>query len=435
MAAIKVKKIERLEHSLEAQFPKAELDTLVEQEYQRLSKTQTLKGYRKGKVPVSAIKQHYGAAVKQQMAEQLMQKYFLSALQEKNLHAASPAHYQMINPDDKGQVKFSARFEVYPTIKLPKMTKLAITKPVCELDDATTERMITKLREQQASWEKVDRAAQEGDRVLMDYVGKLNGEAFDGGTADGAHLTLGAKQFIDGFEDGLIGIKSGESRSLPLTFPKEYHAEHLAGQDVVFEVKVHEVEAQKLPEADAEFVKKLGLASGEIAELVKELETTMERESAKAVQAKAKQAVFDALAEQCDFDLPHAMVDREIATLQQDMRRRFEQQGMKPNQLPELPREHFEDQASKRVKLGLIMSELIQVNKIEPEQAQVDAKIDEIAAQYQDGEQVKQWYHSHPEEMDKLKSVVVEDIAIDWVLAQAKVTEEKVDYESLMQQS
>jgi len=435
MAAVKVKKIERLEHSLETQFPKEELDALVEQEYQRLSKTQSIKGYRKGKVPMSAIKQHYGAGVKQQMMEQLMQRYFITALEEKDLHAASPAHYELTNLDDKGVVKFNARFEVYPTVKLPKISKLAITKNACDLDDAATERMVLKLREQQASWEKVDRVAQNGDRVLMDYVGKLNDEPFEGGTADGAHLTLGAKQFIDGFEDGLVGIKTGESRSLNLTFPKEYHAEKLAGQAVVFDVTVHAVEEQKLPEADAEFVKKLGLASGEMSDLVKELETTMVRESTKAIQGKAKQAVFDALSDQCEFDLPHAMIDREIASLQDDMRKRFEQQGMKPNQLPELPREHFEDQANKRVKLGLIMAELIRQNDIKPEQSHIDKKIDEIAAQYQDGDQVKQWYHSHPEEMEKLKSVVVEDIAIDWVLEQAKVTEEKVDYESLMQQS
>ena len=435
MASIKVKKIERLEHTLETNLPKAELNELIEQEFTRLAKTQDIKGYRKGKVPVSAIKQHYGNSVKQSMLEHLMEKYFVLSLKEKDLHAASPAQYEVINDEGDDTIRFSARFEVFPTIKLPKMSKLSITKPVCQLDDAATERMINKLREQQASWEKEDRAAKEGDRLLMDYVGKLNDEPFDGGTAEGAHLTLGAKQFIEGFEEGLIGVKAGEARSLNLTFPKAYHAEKLAGQAVVFDVTVHEVQAQILPEANEAFVKQLGIESGDIADLTKELESTMQRESTKAVTMKAKQAVFDALSEKCDFDLPHAMVDREIASLQQEMMRRFEQQGMKPNQLPELPREHFEDQANKRVKLGLIMSELVQENKMEPSEAQVLAKIDEIAVQYQDGEQVKQWYHSHPEEMDKLKSVVVEDMAIEWVLEQAKVTEENVDYETLMQQS
>lgn len=431
---INLEKIENLAHKLTLEIPESDIEAKLDIEASELAKTKQIKGYRKGKVPVAVIKQMFGQELRARILSQLMDQHFGLAAKEKGLKVASMPAYALLPSESEGLTRFSASFEIMPDIKLPSFKGLKVVCQKAEVNDEAVDRMLDKFREQHGQWEKVERAAALGDQVNMNFVGKLDGVPFEGGSADGSDLELGAGQFIEGFEDGLVGLSAGESKTLDLTFPKQYHAEELAGKAVTFDVSINHVNGKQLPELNEAFIKQLGINSGSVDELRTELRSTMEREAKKGEQQKAKQAVFDALSEKASFDLPLSLIDQEIMQMQKDMEKRMLESGGSKDKMPELPRGIFEEQATQRVKLGLLVTEIIKQHDIKVDEARLDETIATLAEQYQDAKQVIQWYNEHPEERQKLSSVVLEDQVVDLVKEKAKISEEIVTYEALLNQ-
>jgi trigger factor len=435
MTDVKVKKVEKLkqlERKLLVEIPEQKITEACHAELLKLAKTQSLKGFRKGKVPMSVVKKRFGQDVKMDIIRQLMQQYFYMAIQQEKLQPASAPAFDIVSEEPAKPLVFSAIFEVYPDIKLPTLKSLKVNHHVTEINAEAVTEMLEKLRKQHGEWADVDRASQEGDQVNMNYVGKLKGEAFEGGTANDANLELGSKQFIPGFEEGLVGLKAGDEKDVKLKFPKEYHAENLAGKAVVFEVKINKVQGKTLPELDETFVKKLGIESGKIDDLSAEIESTMIRESQKASQHQVKQEIFKAFADKAKVDIPNAMLDQEIAAMQDDMKTRLQQQGQASQNLPDFPREHFEEQAKQRVKLGLLINALIAEQGLKVDDEKMKQRIAEVAAQYDDPQEVISWYEQHEEQRRKLESLVLEDQVVEFMLNSAKITEKNVTYEELM---
>ena len=374
----------------------------------------------------------FGQELRQNILAHLMDRAYGQALEEKSLQAVSMPSFALI-PDGKAKMlTFSATFEIMPEIKLPAFKKLKVTRQVTSIDDVAVTSMLDKFRTQHGEWHAVERAAQMGDQVNLDYVGKLKGEPFEGGTAQDAELELGTGQFIEGFEEGLVDASIGDAMTLNLTFPKPYHSEALAGQKVTFDVKINGIKARELPELNEAFIQKLGIESGKLEDLQSELRSTMEREAEKASQQQVKSAVFKSLEEAASFDLPKALIDQEVHQMQQDMQQRFLSSGGTQDQLPDLPKTLFEAQATQRVKIGLLVAEVIKQHEIKVDQTRVDETIAKLAQQYQDAKEVIQWYNENDKERQKLASVVLEDQVVDLILDQAKVSEESVAYEALI---
>ncbi len=433
--AISVKKIEKgdgLTRKILIEIPAAAMTEKLDKEAKQLAKTKSLKGYRRGKVPLSVIKKMFGDELRRNILVELMEQAFEQALQEKDLRIASNPVYEEVLATKDDVIAFSASFEVLPDIKLPVFKKLKVTCIRTEVNDEAVNHVLERFRRQLGKWKVVERKAQKGDLVNMDYVGKLKGEAFDGGTARSVDLELGSKQFIEGFEEGLIGLKAGDEKDLKLKFPKTYHAEEVAGQKVTFEIKIHAVKSCEPAALDESFVREIGIASGKLEDLQTELLNTMVREAEEASKHHAKRAIFVALREQAKFDLPNALVDQEIHRMRHDIQQQFIKSGVKQAKIPELPRDILEVEAKQRVKTGLLLAETIKQHELKVDEERVDEAIVSLAHQYQDANEVIQWYNDNIEERRKLASVILEDQVVDLIRSQAKITEKFVDYEELL---
>jgi len=322
-------------------------------------------------------------------------------------------------------------FEVYPEVTLPDIRSLKLTRSVGQVTEEDVDKMIETLRRQRRTWEAVDREAAEGDRVVMDYTGTVEGKEFNGSQGSEVPVELGSGALIDGFEDGLTGVKAGEERVLDLQFPDGYHAKELAGKPVQFNAGVLRVEEPRLAEVDESFIRSFGVEEGGVEALRKEVHENMERELGDSVRGKVKQAVMDALRETCAPDLPKALVDNEVQGLMKQTRNGLTEKGAASVDL-KLDPSMFEEEARRRVALGLILAEIIKTNGMSADPEKVRARVQSIASTYQDPSQVTSWYYAEPGRLAEIESVVMEDQIVDWVMEQADVTDKPMTFDEVM---
>lgn len=420
-----------LERRLTVGVPAERVDKEVEARLAKAAKTIKLDGFRPGKVPVKVVKQRFGAGVRQEVLGEVMSQSYYEAIQQQSLRPAGQPSIEPKSTDAGRDLEFVATFEVYPDITLSSFSKITVEKPVATVTDADVEQMLETLRKQHAVYESVDRAAKLDDQVNIDYRGTRDGEAFDGGSAEGSNLVLGSGQMIPGFEDGIVGMQAGDSKELALTFPEDYHAEELKGASVIFSIKVNEVKEKKLPELDPDFFAKFGVKEGGLEAFSADIRENMERELKQGIKNRIKNQVMEGLLKIHDIQIPQALVKSEIDALRKQA---FQQFGAAAANFDAsiLPDDLFKSDAERRVSLGLLLAEVVKKQDIKPDAARVRAAIEEFAASYEEPEKVVEWYFSNEQQLASVESMVMEDMVIDRILEEAEVTERDASYEDVM---
>lgn len=407
--------------------PAQNLASQIEKRLAEAQKTMRIDGFRPGKVPMREVKRRFGGAVRNEVLGEVMRESFFKAIEQEKIEPAGMPQFEPKTVEDGKDFEFTATFDVYPEISLAAFDSINVEKLSAEVGDADIDQMIDTLRKQRATWAEKDGAAADGDRVNIDYEGFKGGEAFAGGSAKGQNLVLGSGSMIPGFEDGLKGKKAGEETTLKLTFPEDYHAEDLKGAAVEFKVTVNKVEAQQLPEVDAGFMEAFGVKDGDADKFRAEVRKNMERELKNAVTAKVKEQVMDGLVSAHDFEVPHALVHGEILRMRQQMVQQFGGgQQFDPSMLPE---ELFKDQAERSVRLGLVVREILEKNELKADADKVRARIEEIAEQYEEPQEVINYFYGNPQQLQQVEGAVLEEQVVELVLAGAKVSEKAVSYE------
>ncbi len=412
-----------LEHKMTVTFPSGDLNSSVDKRLNEIRRTVKMDGFRPGKVPLKLVKERHGGQVKQEVMGDVLQKAFYDAVDQEGLNVAGFPMFEDLNDAD-GEVKFTARFEVYPDITLPDFSKIEIESIKAEVTDKDVQNMITRLREQRMAWKPANgnKKAKMGEQVMIDFVGKIDGELFDGGSAENAPLELGSGRMIPSFEDQIVGMKKGEEKVIEVTFPEDYHAENLKGKTATFDITVHSVMTKVLPEIDEEFVASFGVEDGTEASLTKEIKASMEKELERAVENKNRAAVLEALQEAVEVALPKALVEQEAKTLMNRAKQNLQQQGMNVDDIP-MGIEQFEEEAQNRVKLGLVLGDIIKANNIEASDDDVNAYIADQASSYEDPSEVIDWYAKNPGATSEVRAILVENKVATHILSEAKVTE------------
>lgn len=427
---VSVETTQGLERRLTITVPAEKVDTAVKARLQQLAKTQRINGFRPGKVPVAVIKKRYGQAVRQEIAGEVMQRNFYEAIIKEKITPAGMPSFEMKKDVDGEDLQFVASFEVYPEVELKDLDKVAVDKPVVEITDKDLDNMMETLRKQHATWKEVKRKAKKDDRVTIDFVGTIDGEEFEGGKAENFTLEMGKGRMIPGFEEPIVGKKTGEDVVVDVTFPEDYHAEKLKGKAAQFAVKVNKVEELVLPDVDEAFVKLFGIEDGSVDALRAEVKKNMQRELDQALKNQVKEQVIKGLLEHNPVELPKALVEQEIDVLRKQALQRFG--ASQKGQMPQLPAELFEENARRRVSVGLLLGEVIKKNELKPDQAKVDALIETTASAYEDPAEVIAYYKGNKELMNQMHNVALEDQAVEWLLTQAKVTEVKKAFDEIM---
>jgi trigger factor len=422
----------QLERRLSVALPLEQIETEVESRLKRLARTVKVHGFRPGKVPLKVVAQQYGSNVREEVMGDALQKSFTDAVRQQNLRVAGYPRFE-VKPTapNAGQFEFSAIFEVYPEVQVGDLSKAAVERPTVQVGDAEVDKTLGILRKQHASFETVERGAAADDRISIDYLGTLGGVEFQGGSARGYSMVLGDGRMLQGFEEQVTGMKAGESRTFELTFPEDYHGSELAGKTATFEVTLNEVAEPRLPEADAEFARSLGIEDGDVASMRAEIKANLEREVKKRVQAKVRDQVMQALLANVQIDVPKALIAVELDNMQQQARADLQARGVNAANIP-LDTAMFEPQAKRRVALGLILGELVRAHGLTAKPEQVRAMVDEHAQSYEHPHEVLNWYYGNPERLREVESLALEDNVVQWVLAQVKVEDKPTAFDELM---
>jgi trigger factor len=412
-------------------FPKQNLEQEIEKRIKDLARRSKIDGFRPGKVPVRLIQQRYGQQVREEALDDIARKTFQDAVAQEKLHPAGYPSIEFKEESDAADIEFVVDFEVYPDINEVKVEGVQIEKLVAEVTETDVDNMINKLRDQRKTWQSVDRPAQEGDRVVIDFEGTLAGESepFKGGTGKDYPLVLGSKSFIDGFETALIGIKTEEHRAVQVTFPQDYDAE-MAGKEATFQVTAKSVNEPVLPEITEQFIHAFGVKDGTIESLRKEVRSNMERELRFTLKNKLKQQVMDSLLEANDIPIPESLVEEEAQRLKESFKENLSQQGYRGEM--NLPIDSFKENAHKRVKLGILLGEVVAKNGIRPDAQKVREAIEAIAATYEEQDEVIKWFYSNQENLRSVENTVIEEQVVEWILERVNVTEKAVDFSDIM---
>jgi len=422
-----------LEHKMTVTFPSDTLNTDVEKRLNEIRRTVKMDGFRPGKVPLNVVKKRHGAQVHQEVMGEALQKAFYDAVEKEALQVAGYPMFDELDDKD-GSVTFTARFEVYPEISVPEFSGVKVDVTEASVTDKDVENMITRLREQRMAWKPSKSAAKKaknGEQVIIDFVGKIDGEVFDGGSAENAPLELGSGRMIPGFEDDIIGMKKGEEKVIEVTFPEEYQADHLKGKKATFDITVHSISTKVLPEIDEEFVKSFGIEDGTEASLIKEIKDSMEKELSRAVESMNRTAALDALQTIVDVEMPKSLVDQEVKNLMDRAVQNLQQQGMKPEDV-NIEAAQFEEEAKNRVKLGLVLGDIIKTNNIEASNEEVEAYISEQASSYEDPAEVIGWYAQNPGARSEIRAVLVEGKVATKIIDEAKVKKVKKAFDEVI---
>lgn len=425
---VSVESVSSLERRVTVGVPAADVDVAVEQKLQETARRVKIDGFRPGKVPMKEVRRRFAKGIRDEVLGDLVNKSFYQAITTEKLNMAGMPHIAFTKDEPGQDVEYVATFEVFPEIEVKNLENISVEKPVAEINESDVDAMIEKLRQQRAVFVKTDDAAADGDQVTIDFVGSIAGEEFEGGTANGHRLALGSKSMIPGFEDGLVGVKAGEERVINVTFPESYHAEHLKGKEAQFKVSVSLVEKKQLPEVNEEFIKFFGVADGSVEAFRTEIKKNMERELKNAIKNKVKTQVFDGLIRENEIEVPKALVNQEIDRLRKQMMQQFGGQGANfdPSMLPA---ELFTDRATHSAKLGLLLSEFIRTSNIKVDAGRVRSTIEELAEPFEHPQEVVNWYYQNDQQLRQLEAAVLEDQAVEQILASAKTVEKASSYE------
>ncbi len=422
-----------LERRLDLSVVIADLDKEIDQRLKRIGKNFKMPGFRPGKVPANIVKQQYGDQAHYEALNEALERAFGETAKAQQLRVAGHPKIEPKTTESTTHLEFSAVFEVYPEIKLGELKDVEIERSVLEVGAAELDSTMAVLRKQRVRYEPIDRAAAKGDRVTIDFLGKKDGEPFQGGEAKDYPFVLGEGTMLADFEAAVTGLKASESKTFEMTFPADY-AKELAGQTVSFDITVKEVREAILPEVDAEFAKSLGVENGDIDKMRAKIETNLKREVKKRLQSKVKDQVMEALLKTNPIDVPNALVDMEIERLMQVARQDMEQRGgAKMKNFP-MQREWFVDQAKRRVSLGLILSEIVKVNELHAKSDQIKTIVDEAAQSYEHPEEVVRWYYAQPQRLAEIEGVAIEDNVVAWALSSSKVVDKPIAFDELMGQ-
>lgn len=422
-----------LERRVDLSIAIADVEKEMEQRLKRMGKNFKMAGFRPGKVPFSMVKQQYGEQARHEVLSEELDRVFGEAVTTQKMRVAGYPRIEPKNTESTTHLEFSAIFEIYPEFALGDMSTAEVERPVLEVSDTEIDKTIDILRKQRVSYADEDRAAAKEDRVVIDFLGKKDGVAFQGGEAKDYPFVLGQGMMLPDFENAVEGAKTGESKTFDLSFPADYHAADLAGQTVQFEITVKQVQAPKLPEVDAEFAIGMGIADGDVAKMRAEIEANLKREVKRRIEGKLKDQVMEALIKSNPISVPSALVDMEIQRLMQVARQDMEQRGMKVKDMPIQP-EWFADQAKRRVTLGLILAEVVKAEKLHATPEQIRAMVEEGAQSYEQPEEVVRWYYAQPQRLQEVEGVAIENNVVAWVLGKAKVTDKAEVFDELMGQ-
>lgn len=442
--ATAVETLEKLERRITITVPLADVQAEVEKRLKIRARTAKAPGFRPGKVPMKMVAQQYGYQVETEVLNDKVGRAFNDAATENNLRVAGFPKIEPKSGDNvaEGVVAFDATFEVYPEVKVGDLSNAEVEKVKSEVTDAEIDKTIDILRKQRVHYHVkgeqsahgdggADLTAKNGDRVTVDFVGKIDGVEFQGGKAEDFPFVLGEGRMLKEFEDAAIGLKVGESKTFPLAFPADYHGKDVAGKTAEFTITMKKIEWAHMPEVDAEFAKSLGIPDGDLNKMREDIKVNLEREVKGRIKAKTKDSVMNALIKVAELDVPKALVEQDVERLIEMARQDMAQRGMNVKDMP-FPPELFTAQAERRVRLGLILAEVVKANKLEATPEQVKAQVEEFAQSYEDPQQVLKFYYSDRRRLSEVEALVLEDNVVNYVLGKAKVTEKPVNFDELM---
>ena len=428
-----VETLSGLERRVELSVSMADVEQEVQAQLKRVSRTAKVAGFRPGKVPMSMLERTHAPGIRYDVINTQVGQAFEKAVVDAGLRVAGAPK---LEPKTEGApedvLAFTATFEVYPEVSVPDLTQLAVKRAACNVSDAEVQRTVDILRKQRATYNKVERAAQDEDRVTLDFAGTIDGVPFDGGKAENFPFVLGQGRMLPEFETAVRGMKAGESKTFPLAFPADYGGKEVAGKTAEFTIKVGEVAEPVLPPVDAEFAKSLGQAEGDVEKLMADIRNNIEREVKVRTLARTKNSVMDALAEVAKFDIPAALLESETQSRIQAAREELKQRGMPDADKMPIPADVFKPEAERRVKLGLLVSELVKQAQLQAKPEQVRAKIEEFAQNYEQPAQVVSYYLSDRNRRAEIEAIVLEDNVVAHVLEKAKVTDDPVPFDQIM---
>lgn len=428
--AVNVETLGTLERRVSMSVPVADVDKQVDARLKKLARDVKVPGFRPGKVPMRMVVQQYGPQVRNEVVGDAVQKAFGDMVKEANLKVAG---YPQIEKKDGAadQLVFSATFEVFPEVKVGDISGATVERPVLEVDDDAVDKTLDVLRKQRTTFAPAERAAQDGDRLTVDFEGRIGGEPFNGGKAAGFVMVLGEKRMLPEFEAAARGLAAGGAKTFELKFPDDYHGKEVAGKTASFELKVAKVEAPVLPALDGEFARQLGVADGDVAKMREEVRANVRREVKKRIEARLKNQVLQVLIDHTPMELPKALVQMETQRLVEGAVADLQARGIKPEQVP-LDPAVFEKGARRRVALGLIIAEVARAENLKPKPAEVRALIEAESESYEHPSEVVKWFYMNPERLSEMESLALEGNVVNWVLAKAKVVEKAVPFDELM---
>jgi len=426
MMQVSVESIGDLERRMSVAVPEDQVEQAVESRLKNLMQSVRIKGFRPGKVPYSVVKRQYGGQVRREVLGELVQRSFYEAVQQEKLRPAGAPSIETRPAEGGSGLEFTATFEVYPELELAPLTEVSVERPATEIAEADIDAMVETIRKQHRGWEAVERPAQDGDRVRVNFTGTIGGEPFDGNEGKDVPIELGSGRLIEGFEAGLVGAQAGTELTLDLTFPEDYHVKAVAGKPVQFAVSVLSVEQAKLPEVDEEFARKLGVESGSVEAFRDEVKGNMQRELDEAIKGKVKQQVMDQLLALNPISVPKALVDEESMNMVRQMSSAGQGGGR------QLDPGMFRGQAERRVKLGLILADVVKSANLSVGPERLRQAVEAIAAPYEHPEEVVKWYYSDQHRLSEVESLVLEEQVVEWILSQAKIAETPTSFQELI---
>jgi trigger factor len=429
---VSLEQAEGLERRLRIEVPEQQITSQINARLNEVSRNARIDGFRPGKAPAKIIERQFGVRIRTEVVSELLRSSFAEAV---GSHQLRPVADPVIDPIDAtagSGLSYTATFEVFPEFALPQFGNLSIERLRCDITDTDLDKMIEVLRQQNKTWHPVERPAQLNDQTTLAFEGFLDGETFPGGNAQDFPLVLGTKHMIAGFEEGLIAARAGEERTLNLEFPSDYHKSELAGRPVTFKVTVKQVAEPQLPMLDEAFYQKFGVQEGGLEAFRRDVKESMERERDRAIVRRFNESVLERVREANEFELPKTLVGAEAARLQQEMQRNFAMRGIDPVELGQSDASHFEPQAARRVKLGLIMAEIIKQAGITAQPTSVRARVEALAASYEHPDALVKWYYEDPRRLREIEGQCLEDEAVKWIAERAQVTEVSISFDDLM---
>ena len=432
--AVTVETLDKLERRITLTLSAVELQNEVGNRLKRMARTVKIDGFRPGKVPMSVVAQRYGYSVQYEVMNDKVGQAFQDAVTEAQVRVAGTPRISEKEEAPEGQVAFDATFEVYPEVVVGDLTAVEIERVSSEVTDAAIDRTVDILRKQRRTFTEraADDVAADGDRVTIDFDGKIDGDSFQGGQAEGFQFLMGEGRMLEAFETAVRGMKAGESKTFPLKFPDDYHGEDVAGKEADFLVTLKKVEQQNLPDVDTAFAESLGIPDASVEGLRADIKKNLEREVKFRVAARNKQAVMAALESATSFDLPTPLVENELGRLVENARADLKQRGVKDADKAPIPNEVFQPQAERRVRLGLTVAEIVRAHALSATPDQIRAHIEEMAQSYEQPSQVMAWYLGDKQRLAEVEAVVIEANVSEFVLGQAKVTDKALAFDELM---